>query len=75
DASTIIDFIQSPPTGNNLDHFCLVVDASDVAEVARRWDPSLVAEGPVSRFGAKGLGTSIYVRDPDGNLVELRHYG
>jgi len=28
----------------------------------------------VRRFGARGDGTSLYVRDPDGALVELRHY-
>jgi catechol 2,3-dioxygenase-like lactoylglutathione lyase family enzyme len=33
-----------------------------------------VVEGPVSRDGALGPMTSIYVRDPDGNLVELASY-
>jgi catechol 2,3-dioxygenase-like lactoylglutathione lyase family enzyme len=33
-----------------------------------------VAEGPVERFGARGSATSVYVRDPDGNTVELRWY-
>ncbi len=28
-------------------------------------------EGPVSRTGAHGTITSVYVRDPDGNLIEL----
>jgi catechol-2,3-dioxygenase len=27
------------------------------------------------RSGARGDGTSLYVKDPDGNTVELRHYG
>jgi catechol 2,3-dioxygenase-like lactoylglutathione lyase family enzyme len=34
-----------------------------------------VVEGPVQRGGARGQGTSVYVRDPDGNLLELKHYG
>ena len=34
-----------------------------------------VWEGPVPRYGAQGDGTSIYVLDPDGLTVELRHYG
>jgi catechol 2,3-dioxygenase-like lactoylglutathione lyase family enzyme len=34
-----------------------------------------IAEGPVPRTGALGPMTSIYVRDPDGNLVEIASYG
>ena len=30
--------------------------------------------GPVGRFGAKGPGTSVYVRDPDGSLLEFISY-
>ena len=30
-----------------------------------------VVEGPVERTGATGTILSVYVRDPDGNLVEL----
>ena len=30
--------------------------------------------GPVARFGAKGEGTSIYFRDPDGSLMEFISY-
>ena len=30
--------------------------------------------GPMRRFGAKGEGTSVYFRDPDGSLLELMSY-
>jgi catechol 2,3-dioxygenase-like lactoylglutathione lyase family enzyme len=30
--------------------------------------------GPVERFGARGAGTSIYFRDPDGSLLEFISY-
>ena len=30
--------------------------------------------GPVPRFGARGEGTSVYFRDPDGSLLELIAY-
>jgi catechol 2,3-dioxygenase-like lactoylglutathione lyase family enzyme len=33
-----------------------------------------IEEGPVERFGAKGAGTSVYFRDPDGSLLELISY-
>ncbi len=33
-----------------------------------------VVDGPGTRFGARGDGTSLYVRDPDGAVVELRYY-
>jgi len=31
--------------------------------------------GPVPRFGARGEGTSVYFRDPDGSLLEFMAYG
>jgi len=29
----------------------------------------------MERFGAKGRGTSVYFRDPDGSLMEFMSYG
>jgi catechol 2,3-dioxygenase-like lactoylglutathione lyase family enzyme len=34
----------------------------------------IVEEGPVTRFGARGTGTSVYFRDPDGSLLEFISY-
>ena len=33
-----------------------------------------VERGPMQRFGAKGRGTSVYFRDPDGSLMEFISY-
>ena len=33
-----------------------------------------VERGPIERFGAKGRGTSVYFRDPDGSLMEYMSY-
>ena len=33
-----------------------------------------IEEGPVTRYGARGEMKSIYLRDPDGNLIELASY-
>ena len=68
DAGTVIDLVQGNRDGRNVDHFCLVVE--DELDV----DGHEVVEGPVPRWGARGMATSVYVRDPDGNVVELRRY-
>jgi hypothetical protein len=33
-----------------------------------------IQAGPGKRWGAHGDGTSLYIYDPDNNVVELRHY-
>lgn len=74
DGGTVIDILAGDRSGRNIDHLCLVLDPVDLAAVAGsgRFE---VVEGPVRRWGARGEGTSLYVKDPDGNVVELRHYG
>ena len=71
---TIIDIIAGNRAGKNVDHFCLVVEPTDLAELGANGDFDVV-EGPVTRWGARGDGMSLYVTDPDGNVIELRHYG
>jgi catechol 2,3-dioxygenase-like lactoylglutathione lyase family enzyme len=70
---TIIDLVPGPIDDGRLDHLCLVVEAVDLSALAASGEFDVV-EGPVRRFGARGDGTSLYVRDPDGLVVELRHY-
>lgn len=72
DGDTLIDLRPGERTGENLDHFALVIDA-DVEDLAAsgRFD---VVGGPVELSGARGTGRGIYVRDPAGNTVELRNY-
>jgi catechol 2,3-dioxygenase-like lactoylglutathione lyase family enzyme len=74
DAGTILDLLAAPRTGVNADHLCLVVEPVDLAAIKASGRFS-VLDGPATRFGARGNGTSLYVEDPDGNTVELRHYG
>ena len=75
-ADTIIDLIpgERGEGRGNVDHLCVVVEPVDLAAVkaSGRFE---VLDGPDTRYGAKGDGTSLYVRDPDGNTVEIRHYG
>jgi catechol 2,3-dioxygenase-like lactoylglutathione lyase family enzyme len=61
------------PEGRNLDHFCLRIEPFDV-DALRAW---LTSQGVVpgeygQRFGAEGEGPSLYLSDPEGNVVELK---
>ena len=72
-ADTIIDLLPGHAPDGRLDHLCLVVEPLDFHALAAsgRFD---VLDGPDQRYGARGNGTSVYVRDPDGLTVELRYY-
>jgi len=76
DERTLIDLVVGERAGVNMDHVCLVVEPTDLAALASSGEFDVVGEGAVDGlFGAQGYATSLYVRDPDGNVVELRHYG
>jgi glyoxylase I family protein len=59
--------------GANLDHVCLRVEPFDAAEIARHLAGQNVTCGAETlRYGAEGEGPSIYLRDPEGNGIELK---
>jgi extradiol dioxygenase family protein len=64
-------------TRTNVDHFCLAVDAASWPALQQRLEQANVAIelGPITLFGAHGDGTAVYVRDSEGNRIELRTYG
>jgi catechol 2,3-dioxygenase-like lactoylglutathione lyase family enzyme len=63
------------PTPGSAD-VCFIVDASTDETVAALRQAGVEIElGPVERIGATATLTSVYVRDPDGNLVELASLG
>jgi catechol 2,3-dioxygenase-like lactoylglutathione lyase family enzyme len=68
---TIIDVFAAERSGQNLDHFCLVIDRTDLDTLAQQFPGAQKADG---LFGAQGFASSLYVKDPDGNTVELRCY-
>jgi len=54
---------------------CLIIDTpiEQAIEHIQRHGVDLIA-GPVNRSGAKGKIISAYLRDPDGNLLEVSNY-
>jgi len=61
---------------NNLNHFCLAVDSKQwlkIINYVKQNDIGIV-KGPDVYFGAQGDGISFYVKDPDGNTIEIRKY-
>jgi catechol 2,3-dioxygenase-like lactoylglutathione lyase family enzyme len=80
-ADTLIDLF--PPqmhgrpkgAGHNLHHFALVSDLpiAEIRETLKQLSIEIKQEAD-HNFGARGLANSVYVRDPDGNSVEIRTY-
>jgi glyoxylase I family protein len=59
--------------GRNLDHFCLRVEPFDEAAIRAQLARHGIAAGATERrYGAEGEGPSIYLADPEGNVVELK---
>ena len=57
----------------NLDHFCLRVEPFDEVNIRGHLEGCGIEVGPVEmRYGAEGEGPSIYLTDPEGNVVELK---
>jgi catechol 2,3-dioxygenase-like lactoylglutathione lyase family enzyme len=57
-----------------LDHFCLSIRCDDLEKAARQLEAKgvPVEGGVVRRYGAYGDGPSLYLRDPDGYMIELK---
>ena len=80
---TIIDLSPHPdeePVGDgprNVDHYCLTIEPTDMVQLAdslRQRGVTVVSDEPALRSGARGMGNSIYIKDWEGNTIELRHY-
>ena len=83
-ADTIIDLFPKrlwSPDGagfdgqGHLNHFCMVLNQQDWDALFERLQSNNIPieDGPAPRWGAHGTGTSIYFRDPEGNLIEARY--
>ena len=73
DASTIIDLLPLEPSGENINHFCLVVATTDLDALARSGDVEVVDGPAVTVTPAIGFVPSVTVpwRVPDGPEVQL----
>ena len=61
-------------SGRNVDHLCLGVESDDFDRLLgylHKRGVEMVGE-PGTRYGAHGMGLSVYIRDPEGNVVELK---
>ena len=68
---TVIDLLETDRSGENVDHisFCITGSLEDLAtedvEIVREFE---------AVYGAMGWGPALYIRDPDGNVIELKQY-
>ena len=68
---TVIDLLETDRSGENVDHisFCITGSLEDLATE----DVEIVSKFE-SVYGAMGWGPALYIRDPDGNVIELKQY-
>jgi len=72
-AGTLVDFLAGERTGENMNHVCFAAENVDFEALAA--DPGIEVLGePTSLWGARGQAMSMYLRDPVGNVVEIRTY-
>jgi glyoxylase I family protein len=76
--ASMVDLVPADPPPDfslrNVDHVCLGVDAADMEAMVhylREQGVEILGE-PTPRYGARGMGLSVYVQDPDGNILELK---
>lgn len=73
--TSLIDLV--PQTGDvashNMEHFALTIDPFNGPQLSEYFAQHNIPCGKVERrYGAEGFGPSLYLTDPDGNIVELK---
>lgn len=59
--------------GQNMDHYCVRIEPfrpEDITSYLKHH--KIKVEPPSDRYGSEGVGPSMYIRDPENNLVELK---
>lgn len=76
EVDSVLGRLGGPAAGEqarNVDHFALQLASFDEAGIRAHLQRHGVEPGDVGeRYGAEGMGPSMYIRDPDGNVVELK---
>jgi len=73
--ASLIDLVPQNETvgAQNMEHFALTIDPFDEVSIFAHLEAHGIKSEPAARrYGAKGFGPSIYIKDPDGNMVELK---
>jgi glyoxylase I family protein len=59
--------------GRNMDHLCLSVDGFDYEDLRKHFlEFNISVSDMQSNYGADGNGPSVYIHDPEGNVVEIK---
>ena len=59
--------------GRNVDHFALRIEPFEPEKLTAHLEAHGIEPAEIDqRYGAEGMGPSMYIRDPDGNVVELK---
>ena len=75
-SDVLIDLVNRPreTAGVNVDHFCLLIEPTNMdGLIAELKGKGVEVEGGTGRrWGAHGWGQSFYIKDPEGNRIELK---
>lgn len=59
--------------GRNVDHICFQISkVEESALLTYLEENGIKVDGFAERYGAEGFGRSLYINDPEGNVVELK---
>jgi glyoxylase I family protein len=73
--ASMLDLVKGerPAAGANMDHLCFRIEPFDRSSLESRLSPLGITVGEiVERYGAEGIGLSVYFNDPEGNQIELK---